>query len=556
MNAHHFWNGVEMRTVMASADPDAPARAITLPADWDDEAAAALAEIVTGTGAVSLPRESARWIDSFTSGAHRPDEQQQEPSRGEIISGRSLAWLLILRQAAPTLAVWHGASDRRPGFVLNLAAFVLPGEDFAAETFVAALRLLCLVLRTDARLKAARRNGELPLDEAMPPEPTLFDLPTMPSEEKSGVKPATPSAPADPEMTGSLLPDAPLPIVGEILLTNLDACLAALGLDYDSDDGRDAACSIVALTTLVSREGTGCDHLPLMPHRHVLPGLSAAIRDAWSRAAVDTETPEARIETGFSSTGPVDALLGCEACGLAPIFSPLRSDGRLAASTLNRLAARGLSVETALAASLAGESPLIIPTIDAHMRMYRALAGFVDRVPARPDPTMAPPPRILPRGMLQPLPERHTGIAQKASVGGHRFFLRTAEYEDGTLGEIALTPARESAMVRGLMESFSQAVSIGLQYGAPLEDFVERFAYSSFGPAGTVEGDPVTSYATSILDYAFRALSNLYLQQRLPDAPHEDDNQGNSPLLPFDFKSGDTPKPSTPGGRRGLRLVS
>ncbi|MFT8897515.1 MAG: vitamin B12-dependent ribonucleotide reductase [Acetobacter sp.] len=548
MNAHHFWNGVEMRTVMASADPDAPARAITLPADWDDDAASALAEIVTGIGAVSLPRESARWIDSFTSGAPQPDGQSAAPSRGEIISGRSLAWLLILRQAAPTLAVWHGASDRRPGFVLNLAAFVLPGEDFAAETFVAALRLLCLVLRTDARVKAARRNGELPLDEAMPSEPTLFDLPVASQ--------TTESVSTDADMTGNLLPDAPLPIVGEILLTNLDACLAALGLDYDSDDGRDAACSIVALTTLVSREGTGCDHLPLMPHRHVLPGLSAAIRDAWSRAAVDTEAPEARIETGFSSPGPVDALLGCEACGLAPIFSPLGPDGQLAASTLNRLAARGLSVETALAASLAGESPLLLPTTDAHMRMYRALAGFVDRVPARPDPTMAPPPRILPRGTLQPLPERHTGIAQKASVGGHRFFLRTAEYEDGTLGEIALTPARESAMVRGLMESFSQAVSIGLQYGAPLEDFVERFAYSSFGPAGTVEGDPVTSYATSILDYAFRALSNLYLQQRLPDAPHEDDNQGNSPLLPFDFKSGETPKPSAPGGRRGLRLVS
>lgn len=545
-----------MRTVMASADPDAPARAITLPADWDDEAAAALADIVTGTRPVSLPMESARWIDSFTSGAAQPGAKDAGPSRGEIISGRSLAWLLILRQAAPTLAVWHGASDRRPGFVLNLAAFVLPGEDFAAETFVAALRLLCLVLRTDARVKAARRNGELPLDEVTTTEPTLFDLPTTPSEMKSPAKPVTPSVPAEADITGSLLPDAPLPIVGEILLTNLDACLAALGLDYDSDDGRDAACSIVALTTLVSREGTGCDHLPLMPHRHVLPGLSAAIRDAWSRAAVDTDTPEARIETGFSSTGPVDALLGCEACGLAPVFSPLRPDGRLAASTLNRLAARGLSVETALAASLAGESPLILPTTDAHMRMYRALAGFVDRVPARPDPTMAPPPRILPRGTLQPLPERHTGIAQKASVGGHRFFLRTAEYEDGTLGEIALTPARESAMVRGLMESFSQAVSIGLQYGAPLEDFVERFAYSSFGPAGTVEGDPVTSYATSILDYAFRALSNLYLQQRLPDAPHEDDQQGGSPLLPFDFKSGDAAKPSPPGGRRGLRLVS
>lgn len=524
-----------MRTVMASADPDAPARAITLPANWDDEAAAALADLVPGTRAISLPSESARWIDALI-----PHGKEQSPS-GETISGRSLAWLLILRQAAPTLAVWHGAFDRRPGFVLNLGAFVLPGEGFAAETFVAALRLLCLTLRTEAKAKAMRRNGELPLDEVSDREPSLFDLPE------------TPSAPI-PDTTGDLLPDAPLPIAGEILLTNLDACLAGLGLDYDSDMGRDAACSLVALTTLVAREGTGCDHLPLMPHRHVIPGLTAAIRDAWSRAAVETDVPEARIETGFSSSGPVDALLGCEACGIAPIFSPLSPDGRLAVSALNRLAAKGLSVEAALAASLAGETPLLLPGTDAHMRMYRALAGFVDRVPARPDPTMPIPPRILPRGVIHPLPERHAGIAQKASVGGHRFFLRTAEYEDGTLGEISLTPARESAMVRGLMESFSQAVSLGLQYGAPLEDYIERFAYSSFGPAGTVEGDPVTSYATSILDYVFRSLSSLYLQQRLPDAPHEENGGDSSPLLPFDVAQTEG-KPTQPP-RRGLRLVS
>ncbi|MFT8717757.1 vitamin B12-dependent ribonucleotide reductase [Acetobacter sp.] len=528
MNAHHYWDGVEMRTVMASPDPDAPARAITLPAGWSDEAAAALAEIVPGRGAVSLPVESGRWISSLASHGHKH-------SSGERISGRSLAWLLILRQAAPTLAVWHGAFDRRPGFVVNLAAFVLPGEGFAAEAFVAALRLLCLTLRADSKAKEARRNGELPLDAVSDREPSLFDLPLTPP-------------PAD--ATIDLLPDAPLPIAGELLLTNLDACLAALGLDYDSDDGRDAACSLVALTTLVAREGTGCDYLPLTPHRHVIAGISAAIRDAWSRAAVETDAPEARIETGFSSSGPIDALLGCEACGIAPIFSPLDEQGHLAPSTINRLAAKGFSPETALAAALAGESPLRLPDTDAHMRMYRALAGFVDRVPARPDP-MVTPPRALPRGVIRPMPERHTGIAQKAAVGGHRFFLRTAEYDDGSLGEISLTPARESAMVRGLLESFSQAVSIGLQYGAPLEDFVERFAYSSFGPAGTVEGDPVASYATSILDYAFRALSNLYLHQPLPDAPPADSDRDPSPLLPFD-----TEQSSPVNRRKGLRLVS
>ncbi|MBV1837448.1 vitamin B12-dependent ribonucleotide reductase [Acetobacter estunensis] len=532
MNARRYWDGVPLRTVMATPDPDAPAREVTLPEDWEDEAASALAGMIPGTGTIRLPDESTRWIERFAADIA---SENGGAAGSNAISGRSLAWLLMLRQASPTLSVWHGALDRRPGFVINLAAFVLPDQGFAGDAFVAALRLLCLALRTDSKARADRRNGELPLD--------LFTA----AEQRT-----------QPDDALGLPLGEPQPVAGELLLTNLDACLAALGFDYDSDQGRDAACSLTALTTLVAREGTGGDNLPLTPHRQVVPGLAAVMRDAWSRAAVETDTPEARVETGFSSPGPIDALLGCEACGIAPVFSLLRSDGQLAVSTLARLAARGLTVEAALASALAGEMPLPLPGPDAHMRMYRALAGFVDRVPARPDPISSPMPRVLPRGVIRPLPERHTGIAQKTSVGGHRLFLRTAEYEDGTVGEIALTPARESAMVRGLMESFSEAVSVGLQYGAPLEEYVERFAYSCFGPAGTVEGDPVAAYATSILDYAFRALSNIYLHRRMPDAPHEDAEHAASPFLPFDEPPPDGPGgPRSPGDRRrGLRLVS
>lgn len=537
MNAERYWNGVRMRTVMASPDPDAPQRQVTLPADWDDDAAAALTAILPGSGDLSIARASARWIEALTgpAGRHRTAGEDSSP-----VSGRSLAWLLMLRQAAPTLSLWSGELDRRPGFVVNLGAFVLPGEGFAGETYVAALRLLSAVLRQAAKEKADCRNGELPLDDDMP---SLFAF-------------AEASAPPPPPPgTGDLPLGEPVPVAGEILLTGLDSYLAALGFDYDSEDGRDAACSIVALATLVVREGTGSDHLPLMPHRNVVPGLAPVIRDAWSRAAIETDTPEPRIETGFSTPGPVDALLGCEACGLAPAFSPLRPDGRLSFSTQARLAARGLTPEAALASCLAGEIPLALPGQDAHLRMHRALTGFVDRAPPRPDPGSAPLLRIPPRGVARPLPERHTGIMQKTTVGGHRLFLRTAEFEDGTPGEISLTPVRENSMVRGLMESFSEAVSVGLQYGVPLEEFVERFAYSCFGPAGTVEGDPVAAYATSMLDYAFRALSDLYLGQRLPDAPPDDAEADPTPLLPLDTR----PEPHQPSGRRrprGLRLVS
>ena len=109
-------------------------------------------------------------------------------------------------------------------------------------------------------------------------------------------------------------------------------------------------------------------------------------------------------------------------------------------------------------------------------------------------------------------------------------------------------------MVRGLMESLGEAVSIGLQYGAPLEAFVENFAYTCFGPAGTVEGDPVASYATSMLDYAFRALSDTYLGVRLPDGPHQDAQSDPDPLLPLDLPEADD-TPPTGRKRRNLRLV-
>ncbi|MFT8892516.1 MAG: vitamin B12-dependent ribonucleotide reductase, partial [Acetobacter papayae] len=165
----------------------------------------------------------------------------------------------------------------------------------------------------------------------------------------------------------------------------------------------------------------------------------------------------------------------------------------------------------------------------------------------------APARQKLERGARRALSARHGGFTQKTSIGGHRLFMRTGEYEDGTLGELSLSPTRESSMVRGLMESFGEAVSIGLQYGAPLDAFVDNFAYSCFGPAGTVEGDPVASYATSMLDYVFRALSDTYLGKRLPDGPHQDTQTEPDPLLPLDLPGED----DTPSGqrKRGLRLV-
>lgn len=111
----------------------------------------------------------------------------------------------------------------------------------------------------------------------------------------------------------------------------------------------------------------------------------------------------------------------------------------------------------------------------------------------------------------QKLPDRRKGYTQKAVVGGHKVYLRTGEYEDGTLGEIFVDMHKEGAAFRSLMNNFAIAISIGLQYGVPLEEFVEAFTFTRFEPAGTVEGNDTIKYSTSLLDYIFRELAVSYL---------------------------------------------
>ena len=111
------------------------------------------------------------------------------------------------------------------------------------------------------------------------------------------------------------------------------------------------------------------------------------------------------------------------------------------------------------------------------------------------------------------LPHRRRGFTQKAKVGGQTIFVRTGEYTDGTLGEIFVDMHREGATLRSLMNCFSIAVSIGLQYGVPLEEYVNKFTFSRFEPAGMVEGHPNIKNATSIVDYMFRLLGFEYLQR-------------------------------------------
>ncbi|MGI3171465.1 vitamin B12-dependent ribonucleotide reductase [Pseudooceanicola sp. C21-150M6] len=117
------------------------------------------------------------------------------------------------------------------------------------------------------------------------------------------------------------------------------------------------------------------------------------------------------------------------------------------------------------------------------------------------------------RAGREKMPDRRKGYTQKAMVGGHKVYLRTGEYADGSLGEIFIDMHKEGAGFRAMMNNFAIAVSVGLQYGVPLEEFVDAFTFTKFEPAGMVQGNDSIKNATSILDYIFRELAVSYLDR-------------------------------------------
>ena len=121
------------------------------------------------------------------------------------------------------------------------------------------------------------------------------------------------------------------------------------------------------------------------------------------------------------------------------------------------------------------------------------------------------------------LPNRRKGYTQKAVVGGHKVYLRTGEFEDGRLGEIFIDMHKEGAAFRSLMNNFAIAISLGLQYGVPLDEYVEAFTFTRFEPAGYVQGNEAIKNATSILDYIFRELAVSYLGRN--DLAHVDPSE-------------------------------
>ncbi len=150
--------------------------------------------------------------------------------------------------------------------------------------------------------------------------------------------------------------------------------------------------------------------------------------------------------------------------------------------------------------------------------------------------------RIIVMREREKMPDRRKGYTQKAVVGGHKVYLRTGEYDDGRIGEIFIDMHKEGAALRSFINNFAIAVSLGLQYGVPLEEYVDAFTFTRFEPAGPVQGNDSIKYATSILDYVFRELAVSYMSRF--DLAHVDPSESNFDALGKGVEEGKEPDPS------------
>ncbi|MEA2882503.1 MAG: ribonucleoside-diphosphate reductase alpha chain, partial [Bradyrhizobium sp.] len=150
--------------------------------------------------------------------------------------------------------------------------------------------------------------------------------------------------------------------------------------------------------------------------------------------------------------------------------------------------------------------------------------------------------RVVVMREREKMPDRRKGYTQKAVVGGHKVYLRTGEYDDGRIGEIFIDMHKEGAALRSFINNFAIAVSLGLQYGVPLEEYVDAFTFTRFEPAGPVQGNDSIKYATSILDYVFRELAVSYMGRF--DLAHVDPTESNFDALGKGVEEGKQPDPS------------
>lgn len=530
-----LWEGVALRRARAGADPDAPPRPVALPAAWEDEdgtAAAALAALAPGDdGPVTLPGLAEGWIRRLATRGRRLG-LLESPEEATALA-EALRALLLARRGAPGAEVWRnetrtGAAE--PRFVLSLPAFLDAGGggfDVAAYAGAVAVGVRALDILTGGKARRLRLG-----------------------------------------------------------FADLAGLLAGLGLAYDSEEGRAVGAAVAALTRGAAEAESGrlaARHgalepvallWPSLPAATAVPGLAEAARAALDEAAAAPGLRHAAL-VALAPADAVEALLGAETAGLAPAAGATQLARDPATGALvdrPTLAARRAGTAARAATLLAPVGP------EARRAMEDAVGPFLHADPpapvALPAPVRAQPepapvaalPRRPARPAIAPPGARRNGVTWRVSVGGHRIALRTTEDAEGGLVEIAIALSKEGAAFRSLMDALAQSVSLGLARGVPLADYVEAYAYTRFGPAGAVEGDPDIPRATSFLDWVFRRLAMDYLGRRdLPQPSEEDcapDAIGSAaqqvlPLLPMELP----PARPAPGGAarrrpaRGLRVV-
>ncbi|MDP1883344.1 MAG: vitamin B12-dependent ribonucleotide reductase, partial [Bradyrhizobium sp.] len=148
--------------------------------------------------------------------------------------------------------------------------------------------------------------------------------------------------------------------------------------------------------------------------------------------------------------------------------------------------------------------------------------------------------RIVVMRERERMPDRRKGYTQKAVVGGHKVYLRTGEYDDGRIGEIFIDMHKEGAALRSIINNFAIAISLGLQYGVPLEEYVDAFTFTRFEPNGPVQGNDSIKFATSILDYVFRELAVSYMGRF--DLAHVDPSETNFDAMGRGVDEGKAPE--------------
>ncbi|MES2710636.1 MAG: hypothetical protein V4653_03565 [Pseudomonadota bacterium] len=496
-----LWNGLALRRLRASPDPDSAPRAIALPAAWvgseADDAAAALAAIAPGQGPAALPSLAERWI-------RRLDKTGRAMGLvADDTFAQALRALLLTRRGAPGLPTWRGETGTEPPrFVLNLTAFLDASGEFDAPGYAAAVATATLA----ADIAGEGRAAHLAIGFA-----------------------------------------------------DLAGFLAAHGLRYAGAEGREAAAALAALTLGAAEAESGRIAAimgareplrlvwPALPSATAIPGLAEAARLAIDAAVASHGLRHATI-LALTPPDAVDALLGVETGGMAPpsghIRPTLGADGVL----------RDLPTRAARRAGPNAEA--LLAPVDPHARhaMLLAVGPFLHAAPPLPIAASAPPaPR--PAQMAATLPELPLLLTPRAAVreavarvviGGQRITMRMLEDGDGALRGIAFSLTRDTAL-RALLDTTASSISLGLARGVPLTDYVDALAYAQFAPSGEVEGDGDIAYANSALDWAMRHVARAYLgrgdladprapvnlQVAPPPAP---------PLLPLDLPANGAPR--------------